>query len=560
MSFISFISDGRTSIETLFESALDWVENSSTSALVKSVALPILTAFVKPSDGRFTQVSLLEKDLTNWCNHSQTTGEKEKAKKRILDAFKRGDKELNLSGLQLSSLPCCLGKFTQLTCLDLSGNQLAELPAEIGLLSNLTDLILCNNQLMQLPTEIGKLTHLTSLDLSCNRLIQVPAEIGNLAKLKTITLHDNQLQGLPNEICNLTHLTRLELFNNELTELPHKIDNLKNLKSLSLTGNPFLKFSASIGNLLRRANIFLFGRQITIFDLWEQLLLQFYPREQHRQLYNDRKRVFETGVISSELKDLLKCYLDRLTESADFQENGLAQKELVLQVERMLQATRLNERFRDLLPGLLFEALETCCDRTTMVAANIEIQRIMLTENLDDAQLAQLLIGLIRLNRVDQVSKALANWKFKPNDFEELDEVEPQLAFRIHLKGPLNLPITTTEMTFEGKEGFTNEEIDRIGKRIRSKNPVNLLLSSPIWIKRMEEKHAVKIEKLVDLFQNQLANLLENPELSETEKLLKAEKIQKNLEQAKQELIEEKTREILQLDLQTIPLAELDSK
>jgi Leucine-rich repeat (LRR) protein len=78
--------------------------------------------------------------------------------------------ELNLSYLDLISIPPEFGNLTKLRKLWLTDNQLTSLPSEIGRLTKLTELNLCYNQLTSLPIEIVYLTNLTKLWLNNNQL------------------------------------------------------------------------------------------------------------------------------------------------------------------------------------------------------------------------------------------------------------------------------------------------------------------------------------------------------------------------------------------------------
>ena len=145
---------------------------------------------------------------------------------RILTCYDRKGIYLDLSQLNLTTLPEEIGLLTNLTRLRLRKNQLTELPAEIGCLTNLTGLSLAVNQLRALPAEIGRLTHLITLNLSQNQLTALPAEIGRLTNLTILNLSQNQLTALPAEIGLLTNLNRLSLDWNQLTAFPAEIRGL----------------------------------------------------------------------------------------------------------------------------------------------------------------------------------------------------------------------------------------------------------------------------------------------------------------------------------------------
>ncbi len=210
----------------------------------------------------------------------------EKLLKKINEAARTGQTELDLSNNNLTSLsaeigqlknltslrlqnnnltswPAEIGQLKNLTTLDLNGNKLTSLPAEIGQLKNLTSLRLQNNNLTSLPAESGQLKNLTELYLQNNNLTSLPAEIGQLEYLAYLDLSDNNLTSLPAEIGQLKNLTELYLGNNNLTSLPTEIGQLKNLTVLWLHDNRLTSLPAEIGQLRNMEELELGGNNLT---------------------------------------------------------------------------------------------------------------------------------------------------------------------------------------------------------------------------------------------------------------------------------------------------------
>src|SRR4051794_26161121 len=108
-------------------------------------------------------------EIEEWSTRESDPGSEE-ARKRIAAWARVQDpsQRLNLSGLNLRTLPSELFELTALTRLDLRSNGLRALPAEIGRLTALTTLDLSGNGLTTLPAEIGGLTALTTLYLHGN--------------------------------------------------------------------------------------------------------------------------------------------------------------------------------------------------------------------------------------------------------------------------------------------------------------------------------------------------------------------------------------------------------
>jgi Leucine-rich repeat (LRR) protein len=96
--------------------------------------------------------------------------------------------DIDLSEMELLSLPENLGKLVSLKKINLTGNRLTSLPDNIGNLFQLQELNLSNNPLAPLPECIGKLEDLKSLDLSYTKINSLPNNIENLTKLTNLNL------------------------------------------------------------------------------------------------------------------------------------------------------------------------------------------------------------------------------------------------------------------------------------------------------------------------------------------------------------------------------------
>ena len=163
-----------------------------------------------------------------------------KAEERIENALVIGATTLDLSSLNLTSLPPELGDLSNIVGLYLSKNQLKSLPPELGQLSNLTRLYLDQNQLTSLPPELGQLSKLSRLYLDRNQLTNLPPELGQLLSLRGLYLDQNQLTSLPKELGEINKLTELSLSQNQLTILPPELGQLPRLTRLHLDQNPSL--------------------------------------------------------------------------------------------------------------------------------------------------------------------------------------------------------------------------------------------------------------------------------------------------------------------------------
>ena len=171
------------------------------------------------------------------------------AKRRIQSVINCNEATLDLSGLELTSVPKELGQLTNLTRLYLSQNQLTSVPKELGQLTNLMVLYLSRNQLTSVPKELGQLTNLMVLYLSRNQLTSVPKELGQLTNLTWLDLSQNQLTSVPKELGQLINLTWLDLSRNQLTSVPKELGQLTNLTRLECSRNQLTSVPKELGQL-----------------------------------------------------------------------------------------------------------------------------------------------------------------------------------------------------------------------------------------------------------------------------------------------------------------------
>lgn len=156
---------------------------------------------------------------------------------------------LNLSGNQLKTLPLSLYNRGALQWLDVSNNRLTKLPEEIAQLYSIQELKLQNNRLTKLPTSIGDLGSLEQLNLEDNLLTSIPESIGNLRSLRGLFLSNNRLSTLPENIGYLYSARALSISNNCISRLPESICQLGRLQKLELRSNHLTALPESIGNL-----------------------------------------------------------------------------------------------------------------------------------------------------------------------------------------------------------------------------------------------------------------------------------------------------------------------
>ncbi len=209
-----------------------------------------------------------EIELDRWkaqpTENAEQANAREIAAEKILKTWNNKANRLDLTGLQLSSLPDCIGKFKNIEVLLVEQNQLNELPQSIRKLSKLKILSCHSNQLKSLPDSVGNLSKLEELYLDLNQVSSLPHSLGNLSNLRILSCHGNQLKSLPESVANLHSLETLYLGANQLSFLPNSLGNLRKLKILFCNGNQLKSLPESIGDLSELEVLYLFDNHLNV--------------------------------------------------------------------------------------------------------------------------------------------------------------------------------------------------------------------------------------------------------------------------------------------------------
>ncbi len=184
--------------------------------------------------------------------------------------------------------------------LDLSGMDLTTIPQEITLLTGLQVLFLCDNQITVLPKGIfAGLIQLQQLFLKSNQITVLPKGIfAGLIQLQTLGLNNNQIIDLPQGIfAGLIQLQQLFLNNNQITVLPQGIfTGLIQLKCLHLENNQITVLPQGVfAGLIRLQELYLKNNQIN--DL-PQGIFAGLKKLQKLYLNNNQISILPQGVFA----------------------------------------------------------------------------------------------------------------------------------------------------------------------------------------------------------------------------------------------------------------------
>lgn len=118
-----------------------------------------------------------------WCGEANQTGkyyQRIDAKWRIIHAFLSKSESLDLSDLQLETLPECISLLTDLKSINASNCFLKLLPARMERLTKLESLDLSWNWLTEFPSDLTKLPALKKLILTANEIAVFPENTGSI--------------------------------------------------------------------------------------------------------------------------------------------------------------------------------------------------------------------------------------------------------------------------------------------------------------------------------------------------------------------------------------------
>ena len=388
---------------------------------------------------------------------------------------------LNVSGNQLETLPESIGNLTALRFLSIGANHLTALPESIGNLINLTGLYASYNRLIVLPESIGNLAILNEIIVSDNQLTVLPESIGNLRALNHLLVYSNRLTTLPESIRNLTELTVLSVSYNRLIRLPQSIGNLIDLMELRITGNSTLTsipneilqlpfdctvdlsgcgLSQTVLTNLHAAvtapGYYGPGIQYSILEPRRQGLVRALPALFHGlSKITGRTLLLPTIQSSSDQGRLLRMWLGRLSDLADYKSGGEKKRGIANNVQDYLQKANDDPLFREVFYVIIQDATETCGDRVALSLVHLGIAHdLSKIEVRDMKKLANFLIrGVFVMGLLEDAARA------KVESLSFVDEIEVYLGYPVMLKERLQLPINISQMLYAMCSNITEQDL-----------------------------------------------------------------------------------------------------
>jgi len=180
---------------------------------------------------------------------------------------------LELQDNQITILPDFLAQLSKLKQLDLANNQVADIPDAFSHLADLEELNLNNNRIKAFPDFLTKLTKLESLYFSGNMIAAIPDSLAQFPNLKVLGLSDSHLASLPDSFGQLAKLEMLGLRANEFSSIPSPLAHLHNLEKLFISENRITSIPNFLATLSKLESIELAQNQIAVLpDFLSQLV------------------------------------------------------------------------------------------------------------------------------------------------------------------------------------------------------------------------------------------------------------------------------------------------
>jgi len=143
---------------------------------------------------------------------------------------------LDISNLELTTVPQNIKTYTKLTDLNLSRNNIVSGYNNLRSLTSLQNLSLASNQLSIIPSDVLVLSQLLFLDLSNNQFSTLTG-LNSFPNLEWLSLENNLFTQVPTELKQISKLLHLNLGRNKITTGYSNLAHLKNLQQLFLHSN-----------------------------------------------------------------------------------------------------------------------------------------------------------------------------------------------------------------------------------------------------------------------------------------------------------------------------------
>ncbi|WP_158619147.1 DUF6543 domain-containing protein [Pseudomonas sp. KBW05] len=389
---------------------------------------------------------------------------------------------LKLSNMNLSTSPeGFLAKFRGVRWLDLSNNQLRELPPALEQMQGLTRLFLQKNQIRPSPQTsriLATRTTLRALWLDSNPLNVLP-DFSAITDMRSLSLQSLGLDTWPTGLGEQPLLDLIDLRDNQFTEIPASLvappaeqlaHSARITNTVYLSGNPLsevtLQQVRAYGERLREAGL-------STVEAPNRLVASAGGRDHVRSVAFDATPFtrWSQGLGGDQLQ-ARKLQWQALRGQAgadgffqmlnDLPQAGAQHEDLQQRVWTVIDSITEHSAESEALRERMFEwaGRAACCDRAALSFSNAEVMamvekaRAQASDQTQAGALIKLSRGLFRLDEVEKIAlndiaaRTAAIYEQRnlspveqQDRLQRLEEVEIRLAYRVGLKGPERLDL-----------------------------------------------------------------------------------------------------------------------
>lgn len=428
--------------------------------------------------------------VTAWAEQYAPDEQRAIAAERIVDAYLNKRLTLDLSKLNLTSLPTHIASLSGLMQLNLSTNQLTDIEP-LRNLSNLIQLDLPHNQLSHIDA-LSNLTGLLFLELVSNKLTSLRA-LSTLSQLRSLGLDNNAITDI-NPLSALTQLGMLTLSNNQITDAS-PLAHLSAIEHINISQNRLTYIPPGLLELPKTSLIYL------ISNRFSEAVIRQVGTTMNRAEYNGPRLYFSiddasaqadqaqplTNIVaqwyqathSDELNAFPEEVWREIANEPEAHNFSLFLERLyhtVNSTKPVFQTKVLNWLARlEKDPALrkeIFlnakEGLGTCEDRVSLTFNAMKQRELVLNveRGMYDQKLESLISVARQIFRLTELEK-IAYEKVQRLNF--IDEVEVYFAYQVKLAKELKLDIDTSEMRFFEVSYVTESDLKDASRKVRDK-------------------------------------------------------------------------------------------
>lgn len=457
-------------------------------------------------------------DLDTWANaaYGSEGDDRRLAATRIRTAYDTEATTLDLSNLEITQLPLCLGKLNKLERLDLFATLITGVPESLGELTELRYLELGCTSIEALPQSIVKLSKLDYLSFHTSRVSVIPEAISALSNLETLNACCCPIAHLPETMSQLVNLRIVYLGSTHIESFPESIGRLPRLEQLDLSDTPALtELITTVMDYQRRAGV------AELPALQRALRWSTLEHEEDCTLF---------GVL-----------LKRLSEHV------LAERVTPAHVVDVIDEAAASKETRQCLFEATFEADRDCHDRVLLIFNTMQALARASQLQRDAApheEMVKLAQGMLKQALLDEMVPKVMHKQWTENRRAGNDVIDPetghianngrgtgpnlqealevQLALRERLAEALHLPFPVTGLyTTAPITSLSEQDINDVANAVKEAmankaNVIRGLVEQPVWRHYLATRYVDELNERLQNVQSQIAHLFEGGIPAET--------------------------------------------